>query len=41
MNLHTEKDIKLKNFRGKKNYIYKPRISFKRKLETKAKQILS
>ena len=43
MTLHTDKDIKSKNFRWKK-FTYKPRISKEksnRKFEIKAKKILA
>ena len=39
MTLRTDKDLKSKNFRGKKVYIIAKNIDSKRKFEIKAKQI--
>ena len=39
MTLHTDKDLKSKNFRVKKVYILAKDIDLKRKFEIKAKKI--
>ena len=39
MTLRSDKDLKLKNFKGKKVYILTKDIDSKRKLEIKAKTI--